>query len=81
MRLVFSARFDRSLRNAPAAVKKAFRKQSELLLANPRHPSLQVKKYGGFDDVWQARVTRDWRFYFTIRGDSYFLIDITAHPK
>ena len=63
------------------AVKKAFRKQSELLLANPRHPSLQIKKYGGFDNVWQARATRDWRFYFAISGDSYLLVDITAHPK
>jgi hypothetical protein len=31
--------------------------------------------------VWQARITRDWRFYFTVDGDAYNLIDITPHPK
>jgi hypothetical protein len=81
MQLVFSKRFDRSLREAPLAVQRAFWKQSELLLLNPRHPSLRAKKYEGVESVWQARVTRDWRFYFTIDGDGYKLIDITAHPK
>ena len=32
------------------------------------------------EDKWQARVTRDWRFYFTIEGDTYIL-DIIRHPK
>jgi hypothetical protein len=32
----------------------------------------------GVDKLWQARVNRDWRFYFTIGRDAYNLIDITA---
>jgi mRNA interferase RelE/StbE len=81
MHLVFSKRFDRSLRDAPQAVRRAFWKQSELLLLNLRHPSLRAKKFEGADAVWQARATRDWRFYFTVDGDVYKLIDITPHPK
>jgi mRNA interferase RelE/StbE len=81
MHLVFSKRFDRSLRQAPQAAQRAFWKQSELLLSDPRHPSLRAKKYEGVDNLWQARATRDWRFYFTIDRDRYNLIDITAHPK
>jgi mRNA interferase RelE/StbE len=81
MRLVFSKRFDRSLRDAPQAVQRAFWKQSELLLLDLRHPSLRSKKYEGWDTLWQARITRDWRFYFTIDRDTYNLINITAHPK
>jgi mRNA interferase RelE/StbE len=81
MHLVFSKRFDRSLRDAPQAVQRAFWKQSELLLLNPHHPSLRVKKYEGADKLWQARVTRGWRFYFTLDRDVYNLIDITPHPK
>lgn len=81
MHLVFSKRFDRSLRQAPQAVQRAFWKQSELLLSDPRHPSLRAKKYEDVDNLWQARVTRDWRFYFTIDRDRFNLIDITAHPK
>jgi len=81
MHLVFSKRFDRSLRDAPQALQRAFWKQSELLLLNLRHPSLRAKKYEGSDQLWQARVTREWRFYFTIDRDAYNLVDITAHPK
>jgi hypothetical protein len=32
-------------------------------------------------DRWQARVNRDWRFYFTIEGDTYIILDIIPHPK
>jgi mRNA interferase RelE/StbE len=81
MHLVFSKRFDRSLREAPQAVQRAFWKQSARLLLDRRHPSLRAKKYEGADDPWQARVTRDWRFYFTIDREAFNLIDITAHPK
>jgi plasmid maintenance system killer protein len=81
MHLVFTARFDRSLGQAPAAVQKAFWKQVGFLLANLHHPSLRAKKYEGADEVWQARVNRDWRFYFKITGNAYSLLDITAHPK
>jgi len=42
---------------------------------------LRAKKYEGAEDVWQARVNRDWRFYFRIIGNKYHLVDITAHPK
>jgi mRNA interferase RelE/StbE len=45
------------------------------------HPSLRAKKYEGAEDIWQARVNRDWRFYFRIAGNKYYLVDITAHPK
>jgi plasmid maintenance system killer protein len=81
MELVFSERFDRSLRLAPPPVQRAFWKQAGFLLANLHHPSLRAKKYEGADDLWQARVNRDWRFYFRIIGNRYFLVDITAHPK
>jgi len=26
-------------------------------------------------------VTKDWRFYFTIKGDTYIILTITPHPK
>jgi mRNA interferase RelE/StbE len=67
--------------DAPLAVQRAFWKQSELLLLNLRHPSLRAKKYEGVEGVWQARVTREWRFFFTVDGEMYNLIDITAHPR
>lgn len=81
MQLVFTERFDSSLAEAPAAVQRAFWKQAHFLLLNLKHPSLRAKKYAARNDVWQARVNRDWRFYFKLIGDEYHLIDITPHPK
>jgi mRNA-degrading endonuclease RelE of RelBE toxin-antitoxin system len=81
MNLDFSPHFIRSYRKAPLAVQQAFEKQSLLLLQNLHHPSLRAKKYGVAGDVWQARVTGAWRFYFTIAGDTYALHEIKVHPK
>ena len=54
--------FDRNYSKAPRNVQRAFDKQVLLMLQNPRHPSLRTKKYHESLDVWQARVTLDWRF-------------------
>ncbi len=64
MKLLFSPRFLKQYRDAPLQVRKAFDKQAKLLVQDPRHPSLRAKKYDEARDIWQARVTRDWRFYF-----------------
>jgi hypothetical protein len=66
---------------APAAVRKAFDKQTKFLVGNLRHPSLQAKKYDEAEDLWQARVDRHWRFYFLIEGDTYVITNIIPHPK
>ena len=81
MKIVYAERFIKSLEDAPPTIQKAFYKQAKLLLENLRHPSLRAKKYDEARDIWQARVTRDWRFYFTIQDDTYHLIDIIPHPK
>ena len=56
-------------------------KQLDYLAANIRHPSLDAKKYDAARDIWQGRVTRDYRFYFTLDGDTYTVLAITKHPK
>jgi hypothetical protein len=77
----YSQHFLRSYYKAPKAVQEAFDKQSFLMLQNPRHPSLQVKKYHQARALWQARVNYEWRFYFTISGDTYLMQEIRSHPK
>lgn len=81
MNLDYSEHFLRALDKAPEKIQKVFFKQSKLLLQNLRHPSLRAKKYDESKNIWQARVTRDWRFYFSIEGDTYYLHDIISHLK
>lgn len=79
MRPFFSAHFVRAYKRAPIVIQRAFNKQLTFLVEDIRHPSLRAKRY---DDIrWQARVTRDWRFYFRIEDDVYVLLDIMRHPK
>jgi len=47
----------------------------------PQHPSLHAKKYDESHNVWQARINQDWRFYFTIEGATFYIVDMTRHPK
>jgi hypothetical protein len=81
MKLRYSRRFHRSYSAAPAHIQKAFIKQASLLTRSLRHPSLRAKKYDENQGIWQARVSRDWRFYFTIEKGAYHLHEIRAHPK
>jgi mRNA interferase RelE/StbE len=52
-----------------------------LLEKNLTHPSLRAKKYNESQGLWQARVNRDWRFYFLIQDDTYLIVTIVPHPK
>ena len=81
MRLVYSKRFLDALEGCPPEIQQAYFKQSRLLLQSLRHPSLRAKKYNAAKNIWQARVPRGWRFYFTIEGDEYRLHTINPHPE
>ena len=56
-------------------------KQFAYLSENIRHPSLNIKKYQGFDNVWQGRIDKGYRFYFHIIEPDYIIISIINHPK
>lgn len=82
MRAVISNRVAEQLAAAPDPIPKAFFKQLAHLLRDLRHPSLDAKKYPeGGSDIWQARITKAWRFYFKIEGDAYLITNAIEHPK
>ncbi len=62
-------------------VRNAFFKQVRFLEQNLKHPSLHAKKYDESQDLWQARVNKDWRFYFQILDDIYYIVTIIPHPE
>ena len=81
MRIELTATALRDYIDAEPAVQKAFDKQTKLLVENLRHPSLRAKKYDESRNIWQARATRDWRFYFVIQSDTCLVLGLTHHPK
>lgn len=81
MQLFFTERFKKSYRGAPEEVQKSFDKQANYLMVNIRHPSLRAKKYDESYGIWQARVNKNWRFYFLLSQGGTTLLDIISHPK
>jgi len=81
MKVAYSDAVIDALESAPPAVRNAFYKQVAFLRRNLHHPSLRAKKYDQAKDRWQARVNKDWRFYFTIVDDTYRILKLIPHPK
>jgi len=81
VKLRFTEKADKDYARMPPLIRKAFAKQLRFLLENRSHPPLHAKKYSDALDVWQARVTRDWRFYFRIESDEYVILSVIPHPK
>ncbi len=67
--------------NLSPILQKKTDKQFEYLFSNFRHPSLHTKKYKGNNDLWQARINKNWRFYFFVVTPHYIIISIIKHPK
>jgi mRNA-degrading endonuclease RelE of RelBE toxin-antitoxin system len=81
MKVFYTPEFKGALRRCNPQVEKKLYKQVAYLTKNLRHPSLHAKKYDEMKGLWQARVDRNYRFYFLIKGSTYILLDIRAHPK
>ena len=81
MKVEYTPRFEKNLKLFSNTIHKKLFKQIGFLLADLRHPSLRAKKYDEGQNIWQARVDQDARFYFLIKKDTYILLTITKHPK
>jgi hypothetical protein len=54
-------RFWQHYRQLPNAVQELADKNYELLKADPRHPSLHLKKVGATGQLWSVRVSMNYR--------------------
>lgn len=74
-----SPKFAHDYKNLPPLLRKRTDEQLKILLENPQHPSLGLKKMKGFPDIWEARVTKNHRFTFQIQGNFYLLRRVGTH--
>jgi mRNA-degrading endonuclease RelE of RelBE toxin-antitoxin system len=79
MKIAFTHNFVREYQKLPQEIQKAVDKQLELLMANPRHPSLNLKKMQDPRRIWECRVTFSYRFTFQIENDTYILRKVGTH--
>lgn len=81
MKIIRTRAFLKRYQAAPQLRQRQFEKQLGLLLHDFRHPSLRAKIVDERRRTWQARVDGGWRFYFHLRADTLYLLDIVPHPK
>ena len=79
MKLRVTERFARRYRSLPREIQERVDAQLELLLENPRHPSLRSKKMQGTSRIWELRVTQGYRLTFQIEGEVYELRTVGTH--
>jgi len=74
-------RFKKQYQKLPQQIQRLTNRKLGFLLENFNHPSLRVKKYKGEKDVWEVRITMNYRFTFRIEGDPYVLLRIGTHTE
>jgi len=79
MKISTTSPFEKDYSSLPESVKDRADKQFALLLENPHHPSLRLKKIKGHPSIWEGRITINYRFTFQISGDVYLLRRIGTH--
>ncbi|MBI2122419.1 MAG: hypothetical protein HYT98_04880 [Candidatus Sungbacteria bacterium] len=79
MRTMALKKFDEQYAALPENLKRKIDKQIRYLILNLRHPSLHSKKYSETENLWQARIDDNYRFYFKIDYETYILVLIKKH--
>ncbi len=79
MKLLFTKTFIRDYRKLPQQIQKTTDKQLGLLLSNPKHPSLNIKKMQDPRNIWEGRITESYRFTFQFEKDTYILRKVGTH--
>ena len=78
-RVVLSRPFEKSFARLPKEIRDAAYEKFELLLKDPSHPSLRVKKIKGSDYIWEMSVTMNYRVTFQVNVEEVVLRKIGTH--
>jgi len=79
MELFRSPTFKKEYRQLPDDVRERAKRAIRLLMENPRHPSLVVKKMRGVEGIWEARVSLSYRITYEVAGETLILRRIGTH--
>jgi len=79
MNFISTSRFKKAYKALPKETKEQVKETLRKLSASTRHPSLHVKKIKGTEDIWEARVSLDYRLTFQMVKDYFILRNIGHH--
>ncbi len=79
MEIRYAVSFGGDYKRLPHEIRKLLAEKFKLLLNNMRHPSLRTKKMQGHDGIWEARITKGYRFTFQKENYGYLLRRVGPH--
>ena len=79
MQLLRTERFKKDFRHLPRDIQDRLPAVLERFLSNPRHPALRVKKMEGVRDIWELRVSENYRITFQFVQEGVLLRRIGTH--
>ena len=79
MKIQYTELFRKKVEILPVDIKKALRIKLELMVENPRHPSLRTKKIQGQEGIFEASVTMGIRMTWQYTDDGILLRNIGEH--
>lgn len=82
MKVVYSESFKKNVEKLPIDIKRQLKKKLEIMLENPRHPSLRIKKLKGRKDgIFEASINMDIRMTWEYIDDGILLRNIGEHDE
>jgi mRNA-degrading endonuclease RelE of RelBE toxin-antitoxin system len=79
MKLSFTHSFIRDYQALPKHLQKMVDDKLALLISNPRHPSLRLKKMQDPRNIWEGRITKGYRITFHWQEDLFILRRLGSH--
>ena len=79
MRILRTERFRKDFRRLPEEIQVRLGKALELLVSDPRHRSLRVKKMEGTPDLWELRVSDNYGVTFQYEPEGVLLRRVGTH--
>jgi len=79
MQILRAERFRKDFRRLPVDVQERLGRALEQFVANPRHPALRVKKMEGARDIWELRVSDNYRVTFEYCEGGVILRRVGTH--
>jgi len=81
MNIYYSELFVEKTKLLSIEARRALKNKLELMIENPRHPSLRTKKIQGQDNIFEASITMDIRITWQYTEDGIWLRNIGEHDR
>ena len=81
MNIYYSELFVEKTKLLSIEARRALKNKLELMIENPRHPSLRTKKIQGQDNIFEASITMGIRMTWQYTEDGVLLRNIGEHDS